>query len=661
MKNYERHTLLLVVLALFISLSICGQSVSGIAKTYQQLINPKFGYGEAILKGKITGYTPNEKDRIEIANGDLITGSSQWHYFKIANDGSFECKIPFVSSIEEVRFYSLGIDERIHLSSGEETLLFIDLNKKEQAKEDKNIQYVYFEGANAEINNELFHKVHGKISFDNPAFEEKFKEDIKGMTPIQYRDYLYAFENEKINEIGSLNISPELKETLNHRIKHITVINLVMGDMMLERASESESYEAPDFNNEYYSILKNLPLERMTLDYASIGIDYLSRFDKLIEIFAMPIYQKDYDEMMEIGLVSPADMEVVEWLRATECTETNPKIVQEDLTSNIKTLETLKEANLLKGNKLHIANRLCNITDIKTDKEYEYYSNLVINFMYPEVITDSIYNSLKLNPVQFPSLIRDAETQNKINKKKKLKEEDPELANKIEVFKATNMFFLENYRRLNFLDLKLEMYRKISGFNGKLFSDLMFTQTLSKRFEEMKPFTDADFALIKHRLDNPFFVEHLTRKNDELLAKIEKDKKNIYNVHNAPQMEEDKILHEIMKPYQGKVIFIDFWNTWCGPCRQAIKEFAPARDSYKGKDIVFIYLADESSPEKQWNNMIPSIGGEHYRLSREQMAYLKKKFNFTGIPFYMIFSKKGEQVHADYKFRKETLDEELSK
>ncbi|WP_108822577.1 TlpA family protein disulfide reductase [Dysgonomonas sp. Marseille-P4361] len=114
-----------------------------------------------------------------------------------------------------------------------------------------------------------------------------------------------------------------------------------------------------------------------------------------------------------------------------------------------------------------------------------------------------------------------------------------------------------------------------------------------------------------------------------------------------PQLsEEGDLLIQLLKPHEGKVILIDIWSTWCGPCRQAMNDFSDAKESYRGKDVVFVYLADELSPEEAWRKSSASTDGMHYRLTNEDMNYLKNKLDVSGIPSYAIFDKKGEQVYS---------------
>lgn len=113
----------------------------------------------------------------------------------------------------------------------------------------------------------------------------------------------------------------------------------------------------------------------------------------------------------------------------------------------------------------------------------------------------------------------------------------------------------------------------------------------------------------------------------------------------------DSVLQNILKKYPNKAVFIDFWATWCSPCRQAITEMAPIKEALKGKDIVFVYITNHTSPENAYKTLAATIPGEHYQLDADTYEQLAARFNIRGIPHYVMVDRKGVVVEENFRWR----------
>ena len=81
----------------------------------------------------------------------------------------------------------------------------------------------------------------------------------------------------------------------------------------------------------------------------------------------------------------------------------------------------------------------------------------------------------------------------------------------------------------------------------------------------------------------------------------------------------DSLLQVITRPYRGKVVLVDMWNTWCGPCMRAMKSLKPLKEELK--EVVYLYIADETSPEGKWKVTIPDIPGFTVALAMSKVRH----------------------------------------
>ena len=127
-------------------------------------------------------------------------------------------------------------------------------------------------------------------------------------------------------------------------------------------------------------------------------------------------------------------------------------------------------------------------------------------------------------------------------------------------------------------------------------------------------------------------------------------------VEDVTNIAPEALLQTILAPHKGKVVLVDIWNTWCPPCRNSIKLNEPYKTGELADDnLVWIYIANETSPLETYHAMIPNIKGIHYRVNDAQWKYITKTmFNIDGIPSYVLVDKDGKYALRN-DFRNHTL------
>lgn len=173
--------------------------------------------------------------------------------------------------------------------------------------------------------------------------------------------------------------------------------------------------------------------------------------------------------------------------------------------------------------------------------------------------------------------------------------------------------------------------------------DLIRTQKIAGRMENYDPLTEIQ---LKELENYPLPVRNvLLEQNKQLLAKIEENKKKTeYTILDVPNVDDEELFSSMLAPFKGKVVLVDVWATWCAPCRIANKEIVSVKAQLADKDIVYLYLTGETSPENTWRNMIADLHGYHYRVSDTQWNFLSEKLKAKGVPTYIIIDKEGNQM-----------------
>lgn len=121
-----------------------------------------------------------------------------------------------------------------------------------------------------------------------------------------------------------------------------------------------------------------------------------------------------------------------------------------------------------------------------------------------------------------------------------------------------------------------------------------------------------------------------------------------------------QLIDSILKINTGKIIYIDCWATWCGPCKAEMPNSKKLMTELKNESVAFVYLCLKSQ-EKIWKENLSQleIGGQHYLLNTEQSNTLYKAFDIQGIPFYILLNKNGQIVEKGSHLRPDVTKEKI--
>ena len=122
-----------------------------------------------------------------------------------------------------------------------------------------------------------------------------------------------------------------------------------------------------------------------------------------------------------------------------------------------------------------------------------------------------------------------------------------------------------------------------------------------------------------------------------------------------------------LSDFKGKVVLVDVWATWCGPCRGEIPHLKKLEQEMHGTDVVFLGVSvDEAKDKQKWLDFIKKeeLGGIQVHASG--WSKIAQDYKIKGIPRFMVFDKQGRVVSVDAPRPsspelKEMLEKELKK
>ncbi len=99
-----------------------------------------------------------------------------------------------------------------------------------------------------------------------------------------------------------------------------------------------------------------------------------------------------------------------------------------------------------------------------------------------------------------------------------------------------------------------------------------------------------------------------------------------------------------LKDFRGKVVFLEFWATWCPPCVVSVPEVEKLHDDYVAKDVEVISV----SLDQDVSSVLRFVK-KHDMRNRVALAGnsgVDEKYRVGGIPAFFLINKEGNVVNA---------------
>ena len=96
--------------------------------------------------------------------------------------------------------------------------------------------------------------------------------------------------------------------------------------------------------------------------------------------------------------------------------------------------------------------------------------------------------------------------------------------------------------------------------------------------------------------------------------------------------------------YNGKHIVLNFWATWCAPCRKEMPGLSQLQTELGGDDFAVVTIATGRNPRPAMQAFFDEIGVENLPLHSDESQNLARSLGVLGLPVTIILDPEGNEV-----------------
>ena len=157
------------------------------------------------------------------------------------------------------------------------------------------------------------------------------------------------------------------------------------------------------------------------------------------------------------------------------------------------------------------------------------------------------------------------------------------------------------------------------------------------------PEIDSIFNEFKLEFEGSIYRTHLQKKYDKKVAILPGDIAPDFSGRTL----EGKLIS--LKDFKGKVVYVDVWASWCGPCLEEIPYAKKLHSAFQEDKVIFLNVSIDRSREA-WKKKLGNEKdwlGTHIILDQREHDTFARNYKVVGIPKYLLIDQTGKIVSAD--------------